>query len=124
MWMKEEEKLEKQRLRYLWIQGMGTRQEQEREEEKIVRIFFQKVRSYKEGKCKGKSTQLVNLPEIRDHWDRIYKWIMVLTAFIDKMKLEQSKKMRTKRIKFIIYVSSGVGIREGRDDLVDPQEES
>ena len=102
MWMQEDEKLEKQRLRYLWIQGMGTRQEQEREEEKIVRLFFQKVRSYKEGKCKGKSTQLVNLPEIRDHWDRIYKWIMVLTAFIDKMKLEQSKEMRTKRIKFII----------------------
>ena len=49
---------------------------------------------------------------------------MVLTAFIDKMEHEQSKEMRTKRIKFILYIAAGVGIQEGRDDLVDPQKES
>ena len=76
---------------------MGTRQEQEQEEEKIVRIFFQKVRIYNEGKCKGECTHLDNLPKIRDHWDRMYKWIMVLTAFIDKMMHKPSKEMRKKQ---------------------------
>ena len=39
---------------------------------------FKKIRSYKEGKCMGKSTQLDNLPEIRDEWDRMYEWLLVL----------------------------------------------
>ena len=63
-------------------------------------MFFQKIRSYEEGKCKGKNTQLDNLPEIRDHWDRMYEWIIVLMIFIEKIKGEQSKDMRTKRMKF------------------------
>ena len=87
-------------------------------------MFFQKIRSYKEGKCRGKNTQLDNLPELREKWDRMYDWIIVLMVFIDKMKCEQSKDMRTKRMKFVLYVAAGVGIREGRDNLVYPQKES
>ena len=83
------------RLKYLWIQKTRTRQEQEQEEEKIVRMFFQNIRSYEEGKCERKSTQLDNLPEIRDHWDRMYEWIIVLMVFTGEMKREQSKDMRT-----------------------------
>ena len=45
-------------------------------------------------------------------------------AFIDKMKREQSKDMRTKRMKFVLYVAAGVGIREGMDNLVDPRKGS
>ena len=103
---------------------MGTGQQQEQEEEKIVSVFFQKVRSYKEGKCKGKSTQLDDLSEVREHWVRMYKWIIVIMAFIDKMKHEQSKDMRTKNMKCILYVAAVAGIQEGRDNLVDPQMES
>ena len=101
----KEENLERWRLRYLWIQGTGTRQEQEQEEKKIVRRVFQKIRSYEEGKCKGKTTQLDNLPEIRDNWDRM-EWIIVLMV----LKREQSKDIRTKRKKFVLYVAAGVGI--------------
>ena len=54
----------------------------------------------------------------------MYEWILVLMVFIDKMKHEQLKDMRTKRMKFVLYVAAGVGIREGRDNLVDPQKES
>ena len=32
--------------------------------------------------------------------------------------------MRTKRIKFVLNVAAGEGIREGRDNLVDPQKKS
>ena len=58
-----------------------------------------------------------NLPDIRDHWDRMYEWIMVITAFIDKMKREQSKEMITKRIKFLIHVAVRIGEREGVENL-------
>ena len=47
----------------------------------------------------------------------MYNWIMVLIAFIDKMKCEQSKEMRTKRIKFVIHVAAGIGEREGVENL-------
>ena len=87
-------------------------------------MFFRKIRSYEEGKCKGKSIQLDNLPEIRDHWERMYEWIIVLIVFIDKMKREQSKDVKTKRMKFVLYVAAGVGIREVIENLVDPQKES
>ena len=117
MWMQEDEKLEKQRLRHLWIQRMGSRQEQEQEEEKIVRIFFQKVISYDEGKGTGECTHLYNLPKIREHLDRMYEWIMVLTAFIDKMMHKPSKEMRNKRIKFVIYAAAGIREREGAENL-------
>ena len=120
----KEKNLEKWRLKYLWIQGMGTRQEKEQEEEIIVRMFSQKIRSYEEGKCRGKNTQLDNLPELRKKWDRIYEWIIVLMVFIDKMKYEQLKNMRTKRMKFVLYVAAGLGIREGTENLVNPQKES
>ena len=48
----------------------------------------------------------------------------MLIVFIDKMKHEQSKDMRTKRMKFVLNIAAGLGIREGRKNLVDPQKES
>ena len=87
-------------------------------------MFFEKIRSYKEGKCRGKDKQLDNLPELREKWDRMYEWILVLMVFIDKMKCEQSKDMRTKRMKFVLYIAAGLGIKEGTENLVDLQKES
>ena len=69
----KEKNLERWRLKYLCIQGTDTRQEQEQKEEEIVRMFCQKIRSYEEGKCRGLNTQLDNLPELREKWDRMYK---------------------------------------------------
>ena len=85
---------------------------------------FQKIISYEEGKCRGKSTQLDNLLELTEKWDRMYEWILVLMVFIDKMKHEQSKDIRTKRMKFVLYIAAGVGIREETENLVDLQTES
>ena len=45
-------------------------------------------------------------------------------VFIDKMKHEQSKDIRTKRMKFVLYIAAGVGIREETENLVDLQTES
>ena len=99
-----------------------TRQEQEQEEEKILRILFRKIRSYEEGKCKGKNTQLDNLPEIGEKWDRM--WILVLMVFIHEMVCGELKVMGTKRMKFVLYVAAGLGIREETENLADPQKES
>ena len=41
-----------------------------------------------------------------------------------QMKCEQSKDMRTKRMKCVLYIAAGLGIREGTENLVDPQKES
>ena len=34
-------------------------------------------------------------------------------SIFDKRKREQSKEIRTKRIKFVIHVAAGIGEREG-----------
>ena len=41
-----------------------------------------------------------------------------------QMKCEQSKDMRTKRMKCVLYIAAGLGIREGTENIVDPQKES
>ena len=40
------------------------------------------------------------------------------------LKREQSKDIRTKRMKFVLYIGAGLGIREGTENLVDQQKES
>ena len=99
----EEKNLKRWRLKYPWIQETRTRQEQE--QEKIVRIFFLKIRIYEDGKCRGKDTQLDNLPELGEKLDRMYEWILVVMVYIDKMACGKSKDMRTKRMTFMLYVT-------------------
>ena len=82
----EEENLERWTLRYLWIQGTGTRQEQEQDEEKIIRMFFQRSEVMKKEHVRERVHNSIIFLEIRDHWDRIYKWIIVLMVFIDTLK--------------------------------------
>ena len=53
----------------------------------------------------------------------MYEWILVLMVFINKMKCEQSKDMTTERMKFLLYIAAGLGIREGTENLVDPKKE-
>ena len=54
----------------------------------------------------------------------MYEWILVLMVFIEEMTCGKSKDMRTKRMKFVLYVAAGLGIKEGTENLVDPQKES
>ena len=54
----------------------------------------------------------------------MFEWILMLKVFIDKMVSLELKAMRTKRMKFIRYVAARLGIREGTENLVDPQKES
>ena len=58
----EEKNLEIWRLKFLVLQETGTRLEQE--EEKIATTFFQKIRSYEEGKIEGEDIQLENIPRL------------------------------------------------------------
>ena len=40
------------------------RAEQEREEEKIARTFYRKIRSHEEGKSEGEDLQIANIPRL------------------------------------------------------------
>ena len=101
----EEKNLEKWRLEYLWLQEKGTRLEQKREE-KIARIFFQKIA---EGKCKGEDLQNDNIPKLGEKWNRMYEWILVLMGYKDEMVYGELKALRTDRIKYVLYVAAGIG---------------
>ena len=59
------------------MQETGTRLEQVQEKE-IARTFLRKIRSYEEGKSKGEDLQLDNIPKLREKWDKMYEWIIVL----------------------------------------------
>ena len=63
----------------------GTRLEQAQEEKDIARIFLKKIRSYEEGKSKGEDLQLDNIPKLREKWDKMYEWIIVLMGYLDEM---------------------------------------
>ena len=51
----------------------------------------------------------------------MYEWILFLMMFIDEMACGKSKDMKTKRMKCVLYVAAGLGIREGMENLVDLQ---
>ena len=54
----------------------------------------------------------------------MYELILVLMVFIGETVCGELKAMRTKKMKFVLYVAAGLGIREGTENLVDPQKES
>ena len=60
----KEKNLKKWRLEFLRLQETGTRLEQEQEEEKMARMFFQEIISYLEGKSKGEDLQIDNIPKL------------------------------------------------------------
>ena len=120
----KENNLKKWKLEFLWLQETGTRLEQEQEEEKIARIFFQKIRSYNEGKSKGEDLQIDNIPKLGEKWSRMYEWILVMMGYIDEMVCWELKALRTDRIKFVLYEAARIGEREGMENLVNPKKES
>ena len=88
----QEKNLKKLRQRFVQIQETGMRLEHAQEEKNIARIFFQKIRSYEKGKSKREDLQLDNISKLREKWDKMYKWIIVLIGY-----------MRTSRMKNIIH---------------------
>ena len=54
----------------------------------------------------------------------MYEWLLVLTVFIDEMVFGQLKAMKTKRMKFVLFVAARLGIREETENLVNPQKKS
>ena len=105
------------RRRFVRIQETGTRLEQAQEEKDIARIFLKKIRSYEEGKSKGENLQLDNIPKLREKWDKMYEWIIVLMGYIDEMVCWEIRAMRTSRMKNIIHEAAGIGEREGAENL-------
>ena len=79
------------------------RKEQEQEEEKITSIFFQKVRSYEEGKNKGEDLLIDNIPKLGEKWSRVYKWILVLMGYIDEMVCWELKALRPSNLKAQLF---------------------
>ena len=51
----------------------------------------------------------------------MYKWILVLMGYIDEMVCWELKALGTDRMKFVLYVASGIGEREGMENLVNPE---
>ena len=81
----EEKNLKKWRQRFVQTQETGTRLEQVQEEKEMGRMFFRKIRSYEEGKSKGEDLQLYTIPKLREKWDKMYKWIIVLIGYIEEI---------------------------------------
>ena len=83
----------------------------------IARIFLRKVRSYEEGKSKGEDLQLDIIPKLREKWEKMYKWILVLMGYIEEMICWD---VRTYRMKLVIHEAAGIGEREGVENLAIP----
>ena len=113
----KEKNLKKWRQRFLKIQETGTKLEQAQEEKKIAKIFLQKIRSYEEGKGKGVDLRVDNIPKLREKWDRMYKWIILLMVYIEEMVCWDIRAMRTKRMKIVIQEAARLGERKGTENL-------
>ena len=92
------------------------RLEQAQEEKDIARIFIKKIRSYEEGKSK-EDLQPNNIPKLREKWDKMYEWIIVLIEYIDEMVRYDMRALRTSRMKNVIHAAAGIGERKGAENL-------
>ena len=79
--------------------------------------FFQMIRNYKEGKGEGVELQVEKIPKLRERWNVMYEWIIVLMGYIEKMLGWNVKAMRTDRMKIVIQEAAGLGDGKGPKDL-------
>ena len=83
-WDKEKKlKYMRKRERIVRIQESGMRLEQERERRKIVRQCLQKIKEYEAGKGEGVDLRVECISKLREKWDRMHEWIILLTGYID-----------------------------------------
>ena len=112
----EEKNLEKWRLRFLIIIEKGMTIEQVREEKK-TRVFFQKIRSYEEGRSEGVKIGEVTL-------STLYEGIIRLMMYIDNMTSWDRKAMRIERMKIVIQKAAGLAEKKGTENLTLPDQRS
>ena len=58
-----------------------------------------------------------NIPKLREKWDRMYKWIILLMVYIEEMVCWDIRAMRTKRMKIVIQEAARLGERKGTENL-------
>ena len=58
-----------------------------------------------------------NIPKLREKWDKMYEWIIVLMGYIEEMICWDVKAMQTDRMKKVIQEAAGLGEREVTKDL-------
>ena len=114
---KEEKNLKKWRQRFIRIQKTGTRLEQAQEEREVARIFLKKIRSYEQGKGKRVDLRVANIPKLREKWDKMYEWIIVLMGYIEEMVCWDVRAMRTDRMKIVIQEAARLEERRGTENL-------
>ena len=76
----------------------------------------QKFLIYKEGKSKGGDLQIDNIPKLGEK--------LLLMGYKDEMVCWELKALRTVRMKFVLFVTAGIGEREGTENLVNLKKES
>ena len=55
---------------------------------------------------------------LREKWDKMHEWIILLSGYIDGMICWDVKTMRTDRIKIVIQEVAGLGEREGTEEWI------
>ena len=78
------------------------------------------IRNYEEGKGEGIELQVKKIPKLKERWNVMYEWIIVLIGYIEKMQGWDVKAMRTDRMKIVIQEVAGLGERKGTKDLKSP----
>ena len=110
----EEERLNEWRLKLRTIRETGTALEQTREEKIITRVFFQKIRRYKEGKGKGREREFKKIPKLEENAEGLYNWLILMMLYIDKMVNYdwEVEMMRTSRMKVVISIAAQLAERK------------
>ena len=107
------------RLRLQAIQEAGTTLEQTREEKRISRVFFQKIRRYEEGEGQGTEREFQKIPILKENVEGLYDWLIQLMVYIDKMVNYDCGEeiMQTSRIKVVIQIAANVALPKVDDNL-------
>ena len=58
-----------------------------------------------------------NIPKLREKWDKMYEWIIVLMGYIEEMVCWDVRAMRTDSMKIVIQEAAGLGERKGTENL-------
>ena len=116
--------VENWRLKFLIIQEKGTAIEQVREEEKIKRVFLQKIRSYEEGRGEGVKLEFEHIPRIGEERSPLYEGIIRLMLFIDNMVSWDSKALITETMKIVIKTAAGLTKKKETENLTRPDQRS
>ena len=122
----EEERLNEWRLKLWTILETGTALEQTREEKIITKVFFQKIRRYKEGKGEGKEKEFGKIPRLEENADGLYDWLILLMIYIYKMVNWDwdVEKIRTSMMKVVIQIAAILAERKGTERLTIPKQGS